>query len=124
VEALAKEFQKKFNRFNLVAASKLLWLSCRDPFIICDKRAVRALKRNLRHNFRAQSYPEYCCAWREEYSKREVAIGTAISRLAAVGQFIPEWKELGDDLPSLSNEPWFRERVFDHYLWGLGVAPD
>src|SRR3989344_6114630 len=43
VEQLALRFKFKFEKFNLSAASKLLWLRHRKPYIIYDSRAVRAL---------------------------------------------------------------------------------
>lgn len=40
---LATRFEKHFNKFNLSAASKLLWLRHKRPYLIYDSRALSAL---------------------------------------------------------------------------------
>jgi hypothetical protein len=59
VLTLASQFRESFNRFNLAAASKLLRLKHRWPYIIYDSRAVKAL-RALGCNFQNANYSEYC----------------------------------------------------------------
>src|SRR5439155_14120283 len=62
VMTLASRFRESFNRFNLAAASKLLWLKHRQPYIIYDSRWVKAL-RALGCNFEKANYSEYCKCW-------------------------------------------------------------
>jgi hypothetical protein len=48
VDTLVQKLKARFNQSNVSAASKLLWLSLREPFIIYDTRAVMALTRDFR----------------------------------------------------------------------------
>lgn len=120
VVGLAFRFEKRFNRFNLSAASKLLWLRHRLPYIIYDSRAAKAL-RVLGCAFEDGDYPEYVRAWRDRYSEREKAIRIAASRLYEIRTFLPRLGGSGADLTTLTAQPWFLERVFDIYLWEMGA---
>ena len=119
VLTLASQFRKSFNRFNLAAASKLLWLKHRWPYIIYDSRAVKAL-RALGCNFQNANYSEYCKCWRNQYSRRQKRINQAASRLHVVRIFLPQGHGTKAELTALASQPWFLERVFDIYLWEMG----
>jgi hypothetical protein len=119
VTTLATRFRERFNQFNLSAASKLLWLRHKLPFIIYDSRAVNAL-RDLGGTFENANYSEYCDCWRAQYHQREEAIKEAAARLHEVRTFLPPWHRTEAELRALVSEPWFRERVFDIYLWEMG----
>ncbi|HXD33007.1 MAG TPA: hypothetical protein VN643_17925 [Pyrinomonadaceae bacterium] len=73
VMALATEFQNHFGKFNVSAASKLLWLTFRSPYIIYDARAVAAL-RLLSCEFDNKDYPKYYEAWHSRYDQHKVEI--------------------------------------------------
>ncbi len=120
VEALASHLQSHFQKFNLSAASKLLWLSYREPFIVYDNRTVVALKRKFKHKFAARNYTEYSNAWRAEYAKSELAIRAAIKQLPKGRMFMPACRLTDDELLHLAEETWFTERVFDTFLWEVG----
>src|SRR5438132_13931620 len=64
VTSLALRFKKNFGQLNLSAASKLLWLRNRSPYLIYDARAVNALRRL--GNKRFDNYTSYCEAWKRE----------------------------------------------------------
>jgi hypothetical protein len=120
VSALASRFQERFKQFNLSASSKLLWLKFKEPYVIYDSRAVRALKDmgcKLKDKI---TYGEYCRHWREHYGQREAAIKKAASRLPEVKAFLPPWHRTEAELTQLAAQPWFLERVFDIYLWERG----
>ena len=51
VARLTQRLQEEFDQDNLLAASKLLWLSYREPYIVYDGRAVTALIRDLGYRF-------------------------------------------------------------------------
>ena len=87
VEELAMRFKGQFQKFNLSAASKLLWLRYKSPYIVCDLRAVTTLKK-LGCRFNDRKYSEYCEQWKAQYQKRESQIKTAASRLVEM-QFFP-----------------------------------
>jgi hypothetical protein len=119
VMTLASRFKERFDQFNLAAASKLLWLKHKRPYIIYDSRAVKAL-RALGCNFGNANYSEYCKCWRNQYSQRQKRIRQAASRLHILRAFLPPWYATKADLKVLASRPWFLERVFDIYLWETG----
>lgn len=119
VDALAGKFQNSFHQFNLSAASKLLWLSCREPFIVYDARAVKALARNFGHRF--NDYTEYSNAWRKEYARAEDSIRAAVQQLPKGRIFMRSCSFTDQELLDLAKEVWFTERVFDVFLWEVGI---
>ena len=119
VTSLARRFKKDFDQFNLSAASKLLWLRNRRPYLIYDARAVRALRRL--GNKSTDNYTSYCEAWQEEYEKRSEEVSLAANGLVSLPRkytaaFLLEDRQITD----LVQAKWFRERVFDIYLWEIG----
>ena len=118
VTALALRFKGRFGKLNLSAASKLLWLKHKLPYIIYDSRVVNAL-RKVGCNFEDGNYSEYCRCWRNQYSRVEEAIKKAAARLGEVRAFLP-WYQTELELTGLVSQPWFPERVFDTYLWEKG----
>lgn len=106
-----------FGQENLSAASKLLWLTERSPFIIYDNRACVALKKYS--PFKANDYATYCEVWREQFVKNKFALQAASSRLMQTGD--PFKATCGQNEPvSFVALDWFTERVFDIYLWERG----
>ena len=118
VNKLAAVFLEDFKQFNISSASKLFWLSYRYPYVIYDSRAVKALKRAGCRNIK--DYSSYVSAWRGEFLKMEVNIGSAIQHLPFGRRFMPYTPLSDDDLVSYSKELWFKERVFDIFLWEIG----
>lgn len=119
VKALAAEFRKQFDKFNVSAASKLLWLKFRSPYIICDRRALKGLK-ILRPNFKNSDYADYYATWKSTYAEHEPDVARAAQQLPKLQPFFGAWHKSYASLAALSNQRWFRERVFDNYLWRLG----
>jgi len=119
VMALAAQFQTRFGKFNVSAASKLLWLTFRSPYVIYDARALAAL-RSLGCEFEDKDYPKYYEAWRSRYDEHQLEIENAAERLTCLQPFFGAWHDSEDSLRSTTGQPWFLERVFDNYLWELG----
>ena len=90
VMELSRRFEIEFDKFNLSAATKLFWLSYKSPYLIYDKRAVKALKRYFQHNFDSRNYAQYASAWRTEYKKANVGIEKAIANLKNGRAFMPK----------------------------------
>jgi len=107
VVGLTDSFEVEFGRRNLSAASKLLWLRHRAPYVIYDSLAVKELMK-LGHRKIAGDYNAFVSAWRMEFDKRSTEIALATKALPPLSD--------GQDKDS----PWFLERVFDKYLWDLG----
>lgn len=119
VEILASSFKEAEFQHNISAASKLLWLSSRKP-IIYDSRAFIALEVGYGHKGRKKDYGAYCASWRRAYKENEQAILKSVNELPKVRAFLPGHTPANDQLLSMVRKPWFRERVFDLYLWELG----
>lgn len=120
VEKLASSLQSHFQKFNLSAASKLLWLSFRDPFVIYDNRAVTALSRNFKHKFSVRNYADYTKVWRTQYGYFESDITAAVKQLPKGRMFMPACLLSDEELLKLTDKTWFKERVFDIFLWEIG----
>jgi hypothetical protein len=119
VEKLTDELKKKIGSANISAASKLLWLSFRDPFIIYDSRADYALRQGF--NARFDGYREYAAAWRNAYAKHEAAIAKAVEELPKARVFMRSEPPLDHEILRTARETWFKERVFDTFLWEMGA---
>ena len=92
----------------LSAATKLLWLLRRDPVIIYDSQARVAL------GAPAGNYARYVQLWRLGYAKHEDAIRSACATISSTGTKVPEFA-------SDTGEEWFRQRVYDIFLWNVGA---
>lgn len=119
VESLASSFNEAGFQYNISAASKLLWLSSQKP-IIYDSRAFRALREQYGHRGNKKDYQAYCASWRRAYKEAETAVLNAVNELPKVRAFLPGDTPADDQLLTLVSNEWFRERVFDLYLWELG----
>lgn len=117
--ALAISFKEAGFQHNLSAASKLLWLSSRKP-IIYDSRAFTALHEEYGHSARKKDYEAYCISWKRAYASNKQAILDAVNKLPNVRSFLPGETPPDEKLLAIVQKPWFRERVFDIYLWELG----
>jgi hypothetical protein len=120
VTSLAQCFKERFGQFNLSAASKLLWLRNRSPYVIYDARAVTALCR-LKNKFNKSDYSLYCTVWKKEYEKRFDEISLAAHGLVDLPKkYTAAYYLTADQLTEIVDSGWFIERVFDIYLWELG----
>lgn len=120
VIALARSFEEANFQHNMSASSKLLWLSTRRPFIIYDSRALVALQNEYALDARKLDYEAYCLSWRAAYRKSKQDVLRAVNELPKIRSFLPGDTPPDSKLLALVNKPWFRERVFDIYLWELG----
>lgn len=121
VERLTQRLHEEFEQNNLSAASKLLWLSYRNPYVVYDGRAVTALIRDLDYRFKTRDYPAYSKAWREEFAKRADSITVAVKQLPNGRIFMRSCPFSDDELLAMAKELWFLERVFDIFLWEVGA---
>ena len=91
----------------LSAATKFLWLLQRDPVIIYDSQARRALGAPV------GDYDRYVSLWRSGYRENQQEIREACDALP---------QRSTDRIPFNRGEApeWFRQRVYDIYLWLAG----
>jgi hypothetical protein len=121
VEKLAESFKVSCGQYNLSAASKLLWLRNRSPYLIYDSRAVTALNR-LGNKLKNADYISYCEVWLREYKKRNDEISLAAHKLVNLPRkYTAAFSLTDNDLIEIVHSKWFVERVFDIYLWEIGV---
>jgi hypothetical protein len=93
----------------LSAATKLLWLLHRSPAIIYDSQARFAL------GAPAGDYETYVKLWRRGYKDAGPAIREACTALpGSAFQSVPFLRGAAPE--------WFRQRVYDIYLWSAGAA--
>lgn len=122
VDQLVCRFNKDFGGKNLSAATKLLWLRFRRPFVIYDARTVAAL--SCQHDFNKSKYAEYEAAWRDSYKVHRHEIDHAVQCLPSLHPFFTQWHLTPNSMDRLIKHQWFRERVFDIYLWERGGKAD
>ena len=119
VEQLTDQFAHEFEQRNLSAATKLLWLRHRRPFLIYDARAVSALKK-MKFKFNPRSYGEYAEVWLSAYKDHRGSILDAVALLPTLHPFVSAWHATPESIDRLVRKPWFCERIFDIYLWEEG----
>lgn len=116
----------------LSAASKFLWFRGHHTIRIYDKRAVTAL--NQLQHVRAKAtgkrkwkvdgdYQLFSDAWNQEFAACQPSLNVAIGALKEQLDWstIPDGRERGK-AARVIGKPWFRDRVFDKYLWHIGEA--
>jgi hypothetical protein len=103
------------NRDLLSAATKLLWLIHPEHVLIFDSQARIALGTPI------GDYGAFVGSWRFAFQKDEPAIGSACAELVGMHQHLLCAPTVSPrQLKDLSNESWFKMRVFDIYLWHVG----
>ena len=113
----------------LSAASKFLWFRGFHAVRIYDKRAVEALncvgrtRTNGKGKWRVdRDYLAFSRAWQDEFDTRKPVLDEALEDLPAQlnWSLVPpaEYARAKKALDA----PWFRDRVFDKYLWITGEA--
>lgn len=99
----------------LSITTKLLWLKIRDPIIIYDSQARKAL------HTEDGDLTGFYEAWRAEYSVHCKAIADVCTKLSSVSQYsCDQTIATPAYVQAISAQRWFQERVFDVYLWHKG----
>jgi hypothetical protein len=99
------------------AASKFLWICRRNPVVIFDDRAKTCL--TAMNAMPGTNYKSYWNAWQLEFPKYETRIQAACLALTSTKNFAPN-SPAKMRLNSIVQRRWFRERVFDKFLWWNG----
>ncbi len=117
-------WQGDFPAGKISAASKLLWLAIKQPFVIYDTQAVLALSEAYASNHKLDAgdgrYERYLDAWRKEYAAVSEAIASAIRQLPEGKRFMPKPHTSDEQILQFAELEWFKERVFDTFLWLVG----
>jgi len=100
----------------LSVTSKLLWLKIRDPIIIYDSQARKAL------DTPGGNFQLFYDEWQNKYEEHSHAIDNACSKLSKVAKYAYDQTTATPIyVKNISAQPWFKERVFDTYLWHKGL---
>jgi hypothetical protein len=103
------------NRGVLSITTKLLWLKIRDPIIIYDSQARKAL------DTEDGDLSAFYEAWRTEFDAHSNAIATACSKLSSLSKYSCDQTIATQAyVRDITAHRWFQERVFDVYLWHKG----
>ncbi|MGB7849154.1 MAG: hypothetical protein WBL63_26310 [Candidatus Acidiferrum sp.] len=99
----------------LSLTTKFLWLKMKSPIIIYDRLARVAL------DVAPRKIEEYYGQWREKFNGFDQQIREACVSLRDVHEYV-ENPEIATPqyIATTAAQQWFRERVFDVYLWRIG----
>jgi hypothetical protein len=113
IKSVSRQIKRQYGADHQVLSltTKFLWLKMKSPIIIYDSRARNALKVTKIDDF----YP----LWRKEFSRFEKDIRHACSSLRAMHEYTEKVTN-PQYIAKITAKRWFRERVFDVYLWHLG----
>ena len=115
VNKLETKLARHYRQKTLSAASKFLWFKFRSPVVIYDSRAVRTLKQKT-----TDDYKTYYLAWQEKYECYEEKIKQCCDLLPEAKEYVVTDLSEGK-ICEIVSEPWFRERVFDKFLYYNGA---
>lgn len=115
MDIMSQISQRYGGRGVMSLTTKFLWLKMKSPIVIYDSQARKALGTNP-GDIRA-----YYSRWREQFNSSCNEINAACASLPIVHEYsvapdvaTPQYIE------GIASQPWFKERVFDVYLWSLG----
>lgn len=104
-------------RETLSLTTKFMWLKFRSPVKIYDSQARTAL------GTKTGDIAEFNAVWTESFYEHLADIQSSCERLVQVRNYSIDPKVATPRfIEALSSQAWFQERVFDVYLWNLGVA--
>ncbi|HXM51165.1 MAG TPA: hypothetical protein VN956_25190 [Pyrinomonadaceae bacterium] len=116
IEQVRSHISERYGDLGVTSlTTEFLWLKMKSPIIIYDSRARKAL------GMKADSLRAYYEKWRERFDSSCNEINAACASLPKVHQY-SEDPELATPryIERIASQPWFRERVFDVYLWTKG----
>ena len=114
--AIEKKISEKYGKRGVLSlTTKFLWLKVKQPIIIYDSQARKAL--DTKNGDLKQFYEK----WHDEFKKVKDDIAKACENLENLYLYLPNQRDgLRDEIKKISSESWFHERVFDIYLWNKG----
>jgi hypothetical protein len=115
VNKLAQAFGQRYGKNALSAASKFLWLRHKSPVVIFDSRAKKWLRNN---GYKVPGhYTGYREQWLSAFSDHYAEIEEACAALIDAQAFSMAFESSEKELTRVTTSLWFKERVFDKYLW-------
>ncbi|HXI26161.1 MAG TPA: hypothetical protein VNG71_20075 [Pyrinomonadaceae bacterium] len=89
----------------------------KDLIIIYDKRARKALGTKSGD---IRAYPIYYAKWLRQFELFYDEIDAACSSLHEVHEYSAPNAPSSQEVQKLASQQWFKQRVFDVYLWEQG----
>ncbi len=112
----SEKLKSYYGKNVISAASKLLWLKYRAPIIIYDDRAANCL-REMNSSLKINDYESYIILWVKYYKECKLKIEKACKNLYNYKRFTLANNYSNKEIKNLISKRWFKERVFDKYLW-------
>ena len=106
--------QKYGDRGVMSLTTKFLWLKMKSPIVIYDSQARKALGTN------PEDIIDYYSKWRKQFDSYSSEIDVACAALPRVTEYSAPDAPTPQYVQEIASQPWFKERVFDVYLWSLG----
>lgn len=94
--------------------TKFLWLKMKSPVVIYDARAMKAL------SAKRKDIEDYYSRWRKQFASHGNEINAACELLPKAHKYSAPNAATPQYIEGIASQPWFKERVFDVYLWDLG----
>ena len=94
--------------------TKFLWLKMKSPVVIYDGRAMKAL------GAKPKNIEDYYSRWQKLFASFGNEISVACALLHKVPEYSAPHAATPQYIEGIASQPWFKERVFDVYLWDLG----
>jgi hypothetical protein len=113
---IERRISEGYGNKNLISlTTKFLWIKIKQPIIIYDSQARKAL------GTENGALDAYYKKWREEFKANQREIVEACSKLPDMNKYAVN-QEIGtkEYIRKISDKTWFHERVFDNYLWNKG----
>ncbi|WP_156407734.1 hypothetical protein [Achromobacter sp. Root83] len=109
----------------LSAATKFLWFAGEHEVRILDKRAVDALGRlrGVRGKL-GVDYEQYAAVWKDQLDAHKGVLAEALVDLPRQLAWTCIPSDVHAEAKAVFKERWFADRIFDKYLWTLGVGAD
>lgn len=116
IRKIEKLISNKYGNSEVLSlTTKFLWLKVQSPVLIYDSQAQKAL------GTRVGDLEDFYHRWHIEYNLKEDEINNACSKLKGLYRYMKSSNEITkEEVGMISSQKWFRERVFDIYLWNIG----
>ncbi|AWG34036.1 hypothetical protein [Alcaligenes aquatilis] len=114
---------KSTSGYLLSAATKFLWFAGEHEVRILDKRAVDALGRlrGVRGKL-GVDYEQYAAVWKDQFDAHKEVLAKTLADLPCQLLWTCIPSDVHTEAKTVFKELWFADRVFDKYLWTLGVG--
>jgi len=119
VKIFEEKLEKIYNNQLYVFSSKILWLFHKEPIIIIDKHVRNVLKEEG-HRISESDIKNYYILWMNLYNENIEYVNNACKILKNIEKVTCYVPFQTNEINSICEEEWFKQRVFDIYLWFMG----